>query len=75
MYYAGEMGFGKMVPVKDTSGRSNLKAPQFGCGWGYETFCSSFHALKTIHRISMEILHMRSLQVVEFQEIHLCAQK
>lgn len=48
------MAFGKMVPVKDTHGEPILTingTPRLGGGWGYETFRSSFHALKTIHRI------------------------
>lgn len=48
------MAFGKMVPVKDTRGNPILTingAARMGGGWGYETFRSSFHALKTIHRI------------------------
>ena len=48
------MAFGKMSPVKDTQGDPILTVdgvPRLGGGWGYETFRSSFHALKTIHKI------------------------
>ena len=52
--YVGAMSYGKMVEVKDKHGvpiKTSDGTSRMGRGWGYETFRSSFHALKTVHRI------------------------
>ena len=54
MLYIGAMSYGKMVEVKDKNGiaiKTSVGTSRMGRGWGYETFRSSFHALKTVHRI------------------------
>ena len=53
-YITGAMSYGKMVEVKDRHGvpiKTSDGTSRRGRGWGYDTFRSSFHALKTVHRI------------------------
>ena len=48
------MSYGKMIEVKDKHGvpiKTSNGTSRVGRGWGYDTFRSSFHALKTVHRI------------------------
>ena len=48
------MSYGKMVEEMDKHGIPINTSDGTSCvgrGWGYETFRSSFHALKTVHKI------------------------
>lgn len=54
LHVIGAMSYGKMIEVKDKHGvpiKTSNGTSRVGRGWGYDTFRSSFHALKTVHRI------------------------